>query len=201
MLKFDIKPENEKSTYVQYEIYDPNSKQFLDLEECLDSNILINIPLELDSNIELLYNLLSDSGYNLFNSSDSFYNDICSTYTTSNNTDILLYDRRMDIYQSTVNISLCQAGCEFQSYDTESKKAKCNCQIKKKEANLDLLNIKFDKNEMLGEFYEALEHSNFRVLKCYKLAFSFSIFKTNIGSNIMTILLVTFFIYLFFIIC
>ena len=194
MLKFDIKPENEKSTYVQYEIYDSNTKQFLNLEECSDSNILINIPLELDSNIELLYNLLSDSGYNLFNSSDSFYNDICSTYTTSNNTDILLYDRRMDIYQSTVNISLCQAGCEFQSYDTESKKAKCNCQIKKKEANLDLLNIKFDKNEMLGEFYETLQNSNFRVLKCYKLAFSFNIFKKNIGSIIMTILLIIFLI-------
>ena len=194
MLKLDIKPENEKSTYVQYEVYDLNSKQFLSLEECLDSNILINIPLELDSNIELLYDLLSDSGYNLFNSSDSFYNDICSTYTTQNNTDILLYDRRMDIYKSTVNISLCQAGCEFHSYDTESKKAKCNCQIKKKEANLDLSNIKFDKNEMLDEFYETLQNSNFRVLKCYKLAFSFIIFKTNIGSIIMTILLVLFLI-------
>mgnify|MGYP006873012932 CR=1 FL=1 len=196
MLKFDIKPENEKSTYVQYEIYDPNSKQFLDLNECIDSNILINIPLELDSEIELLYNMLSNSGYNLFNSSDSFYNDICSTYTTSNNTDILLYDRRMDIYKSTVNISLCQAGCEFQSYDTESKKAKCNCQIKKKEENLDLdlSNIKFDKNEMLDEFYKTLDNSNFRVLKCYKLAFSFIIFKTNIGSIIMTVLLIIFLI-------
>ena len=194
MLKFDIKPENEKSTYVQYEVYDSNSKQFLNLEECLDSNILINIPLELDSNIVLLYNLLSNSGYNLFNSSDPFYNDICSTYTTQNNTDILLYDRRMDIYQSTINISLCQAECEFQSYDTESKKAKCNCQIKKKEVNLDLSNIKFDKNEMLDEFYETLKNSNFRVLKCYKLAFSFIIFKTNIGSIIMTILLIIFLI-------
>ena len=194
MLKFDIKPENEKSTYVQYEVYDSNSKKFLNLEECLDSNILINIPLELDSNIELLYNLLSNSGYNLFNSSDSFYNDICSTYTTQNNTDILLYDRRMDIYQSTINISLCQAECEFQSYDTESKKAKCNCQIKKKKVNLDLSNIKFDKNEMLDKFYETLQNSNFRVLKCYKLAFSFIIFKTNIGSIIMTILLVIFLI-------
>ena len=194
MLKFDIKPENEKSTYVQYEIYDSNSKKFLSLEECINSKILIDIPLELDSNIELLYDLLSNSGYNLFNSSDSFYNDICSTYTTSNNTDILLYDRRMDIYKSTINISLCQAECEFQSYDTESKKAKCNCQMKQKKDNLDLSSIKFDKNEMLDEFYETLQNSNFRVLKCYQLAFSFIVFKTNIGSIIMTILLVIYLI-------
>ena len=103
MLKFDIRPENEKSTYVQYEIYDPNSKTFLKLEECIDSNIIIDIPLELDNDLELLYYLLSKSGYNLFNSSDSFYNDICATFTTQNGTDILLSDRRMDVYKTTVN--------------------------------------------------------------------------------------------------
>ena len=106
MLKLDIRPENEKSTYVLYEIYDPDSKTFLKLEECIDDNIIIDIPLELENDIELLYYLLSKSGYNLFNSSDSFYNDVCTTYTTQNGTDILLYDRRMDIYKSTVNLSL-----------------------------------------------------------------------------------------------
>ena len=194
MLKFDIRPENEKSTYVQYEIYDPDSKTFLKLEECIDSNITIDIPLELDNDLELLYYLLSRAGYNLFNSSDSFYNEICATFTTQNGTDILLYDRRMDIYQSTVNVALCQEGCEFKSYNIENKKAKCNCKIEKKEkeVNIDLDEIEFDKNKMLDEFYETLENSNFRVLKCYKLVFNLKIFKTNIGSIIMLVLLFIF---------
>ena len=198
MLKFDIKPEKEKSTYVQYEIYDPNTNSFINLNECSGSNIQINIPIDLDGNIELLYDLLSNSGYNLFNSNDSFYNDICATYTTQNGTDILLYDRRMDIYQSTVNISLCQEGCRFQTYDLDKKKALCDCPIQKEEMNLELSQIKFDKNKMLDEFYDTLENSNFRVLKCYKLAFNYNLFIKNIGSIIMSILFDIFLILIIF---
>ena len=194
IMKFDITPENEKSTYVQYEVYDPNSKTFLNLNECIGSNIKINIPIDLDSDLELLYDLLSNSGYNLFDSNDSFYNDICSTFSTQNGTDILLYDRRMDIYQSTVNISLCQEECEFQSYNSETKKAECNCPIQNEEMNLELSDVEFDKNKMIEQFYETLENSNFRVLKCYKLVFNFKLYIKNIGSIIMTILIVLFII-------
>ena len=108
MLKLDMMPENETSTYVQYDIYDPNSKLFLELKECTGTNAVINVPIDLSSDIESLYDMLAKSGYNLFDANDSFYNDICAAFTTENNTDILLYDRRMDIYQLTINISLCQ---------------------------------------------------------------------------------------------
>ena len=80
MLKFDITPENEKSTYVQYEVYEQASKQFLELKECTGTNVIINSPIELDSYIESLYNMLSKTGYNLFDANDSFYNDICAAY-------------------------------------------------------------------------------------------------------------------------
>ena len=195
ILKFDIKPENEKSTYVEYEVYEPITKRKIDLNECSGINIVIDIPIELDSDIELMYDLLSNSGYNLFNGNSSFYNDICATYTTENGTDILISDRRMDIYQSTINISLCQEGCEFQSYDKESKKAKCDCPMQKEKINnIDLSSLKFDKNEMVKEFYEILENSNFRVLKCYKLLLKPKLFIKNIGGMTMTILLVLFII-------
>ena len=97
MLKFDIKPENETSTYVQYEIYEPLSQVSLKLEECSKNKISIDVPIELDPEIEGLYKWLIEYGYNLFDPNDTFYNDICATYTTQNKTDILLYDRRMDI--------------------------------------------------------------------------------------------------------
>ena len=188
MLKFDIKPENETSTYVQYEIYEPNSKLFLELKECTGTNVVINVPIELNSEIESLYDMLAKSGYNLFDANDSFYNDICAVYTTENGTDILLYDRRMDIYQLTVNISLCQDGCQFKSYNLETKKAECECPVQTEETKLDLSNLEFNKNEMLDEFYETLQNSNFRVLICYKLVYNLKVFIKNIGSIIMTIL-------------
>ena len=199
ILKFDIVPENEKSTFVVYEIYDPYTLSKIDLNECEESNVVMNIPIELDSEIEEIYDLLSKSGYNLFNDKNEFYNDICATYTTKNGTDILLYDRRMDIYQLTVNISLCQEGCEFSSYDLNTKKAKCICQKKTNinEINsLDISNLQFDKNEMLDRFKEVIDNSNFRVLKCYQLLLKFNLFIKNIGSIIMTILFILFLILL-----
>ena len=192
MMKFDIKQEKETSTYVQYEIYEPLSKIFLDLKECSKNKISIDVPIELDSQIEGLYQRLLESGYNLFDSNDTFYHDICATYTTQNGTDILLYDRRKDIYQSTVNISLCQDGCDFQSYNTITKKAKCYCSIQTKKINLDISELKFDKNEMIDQFFETLDNSNFRVLICYKLVFNLKVFKKNIGCIFMTILLFLF---------
>ena len=191
-MKFDIKPENETSTYVQYEIYEPLSKIFLDLEECSKNKISIDVPIELTPEIEGLYRWLMQSGYNLFDSKDIFYNDICAVYTTQNGTDMLLYDRRKDIYQSTVNISLCQNGCNFQSYNIITKKAKCNCIIQTNKIKTDISEIKFDKNEMVDQFYETLENSNFRVLICYKLVFNLKVFKKNIGCIFMTILLFLF---------
>ena len=44
MMKFDIKPENETSTYVQYEIFEPLSSIFLDLKECSKNKISIDVP-------------------------------------------------------------------------------------------------------------------------------------------------------------
>ena len=192
MLKFDITPENEKSTYVQYEVYEQMSKQFLELKECTGTNVIINSPIELNSYIESLYDHLSKYGYNLFNGNDSFYNDICAVYTTENGTDILLYDRRMDIYKSTLNISLCQEGCIFLSYNSETKKAECDCPIQTNEMNLDISSLHFDKNKMLDEFYETLKNSNFRVLKCYQLTYNIKVFIHNLGCIIMSILLLLF---------
>ena len=194
ILKLDITPENEKSTYVQYEIYLKSTKQLLDLNECSGTNVIINTPIELDSDKEKLYDTLAKSGYNLFDANDSFYNDICAVYTTENDTDILLYDRRMDIYQQTLNISLCQEGCQFLSYNSETKKAECKCQIQTEKIKTNTSELEFEKNDFIDEFYDILKNSNFKIMKCYKLPFNPKIFIKNIGSILMTIILVIFLI-------
>ena len=40
---------------------------------------------------------MRESGYDIFDKSISFYNDICTKYTTENGTDIILSDRINDI--------------------------------------------------------------------------------------------------------
>ena len=68
---------------------------------CSDTQISIHVPVQLDETLDSLAKSLSDSGYNLFNENESFYNDICSTYTNEDGTDMLLSDRKSDIYSST----------------------------------------------------------------------------------------------------
>ena len=48
---------------------------------------------------------LSEKGIDIFNANDDFFNDICHNYESSDNKDIILTDRRKDIYQ---NATFCQ---------------------------------------------------------------------------------------------
>ena len=194
--KVDIKTSDLSSTYVQYEIYNPDDMNQLNLSIC--EQITIETPVNIGNTMVDIYNSLSESGYNLFDSNDSFYQDICSVYTTSDNTDILLSDRKEDIYRKTEGLTLCQNGCTIESYNTYSKKAKCNCDTTKMETTLSNLDIDklFDKKEIYSSFYDTLSNSNFRVLKCYKSVFSSNFFY-NVGGIFMTLIGVVFLMFNF----
>ena len=68
------------------------NKSLLNLSIC--DSITVNTPVNISNEMEEIYNSLSESGYNLFDSEDDFYQDICSTYTTANGTDMLLSDKK-----------------------------------------------------------------------------------------------------------
>ena len=186
ILKIDIKNEELSSTYVQYEIYNPIKLTLIPLDICNEVPISISVPVNLDENTKAIYDSLSQSGYNLFNLNDSFYNDICKTYTTENGTDLTLANRKKLIYDNNANISLCQDGCFFQSYNLSTKKVKCDCSIQIEEITTDISKINFYKNELTDSFFSTLKNSNFLVLKCYKLVFSLEGQKKNIGSYLMS---------------
>ena len=166
--KVDIKTSDSSATYVTYEIYDSDLKA----------------------------ESLGDSGYNLFDEDDSFYNDICATYTSENGTDMLLSDRKNDIYSATENLTLCQTDCELESYNATSKKAKCNCDVATSTTVIESLDIDnlFSKKEIAKSFYDTLANSNFLVMKCYKLIFDGALIFKNYGEIIMTILTLLFLI-------
>jgi len=183
LFKIDIRNENLSSLFVQYEIFDANTLLKIDLKICENTSIFINIPSNLDSDTESLYDDLNKSGYNLFNSSDDFYNDICSTYKSQNGTDVILSDRRNSFFK---NISFCQKGCEFVSYNVTTKKALCDCQIEMNPSiTTDLDQIDFNKTKLFGSFYSSVTFHNFRVALCYKLTFSLKGQIYNLGSYII----------------
>ena len=194
MIKIDIKSEDLKSTYVQYEIYNSNDSVLIPLDICKDIQIVISTPIKLQDKTDYLFNNLKDSGYNLFNISDKFYTDICSTYTSENGTDLTLADRKNIIYDNNANEPMCQEGCIFENYNSTIQHVKCNCKAQTQKTNTDKNNIKFSKQLIIESFYNTLIRSNFLLLKCYKLVFSLEGQKYNIGSYMMTIITIIFII-------
>ena len=194
VLKLDIKYED--STYVQYEVYNPIDTTKLNLTVCENLQILIDVPVILNFEVHNLHKSLEKSGYNLFNLNDSFYNDICSIYTTENDTDITLKDRKNIFYSKIANLSFCQTGCTFQAYNSTTQRVKCNCEANIKNIKTMLTNLTFVSNQIINTFYVTIKNSNFKVLKCYKLLYDIDNLKNNIGCIIMTIIYFLLFIFL-----
>ena len=189
--KIDIKSEDKTTTYVKYEIYNPINLEKLNLSYCEDTEIIINIPADLDPKTIALYESLDDSGYNLFDTNDSFYNDICTPYKSENGTDLIILDRKALLYKAADNLTICQSGCELSSYNTINKKVSCECSVHEKEIKPTLkeMKTKFDKYLIKESFLDTIKNSNFLVLKCYKLVFNINNISKNIGMIIMTIIL------------
>ena len=104
IFKIDLYSNYSSEVYVQYEIYNPYNYSYIPLDICKKIRIKINIPINLNQDTLDLYISLNESGYNLFHSNDSFYNDVCATYTTENGTDITLLDRKRLIYDIKIKI-------------------------------------------------------------------------------------------------
>ena len=199
IFKTDIRDDNIQSTYVQFEIYHPYTLEKIELDICNNYDININVPVFFEENTQKISQRMNESGYNIFDEEDRFYNDICSKFTTDSGTDIILKDRRNDIYSLANKLSLCQKGCHFQYYNFKLNQAKCKCQIVQKTSFIsDFHDIKAyfgSRNNIYNLFRKSLSLSNIQVMKCYKLAFGFTDIVHNYGCIIMTIL------FLFLIIC
>jgi len=192
VLKIDYKSDDLSSTYVQYEIYDILTGEIIDLIKCKDIPIKISVPKILDEETLNIYNNLSSSGYNLFDSNDSFYNDICSTYTSDNKKDMLLIDRWDDIYIPNNEKYMCQSGCKLINYNITSQRADCECYFQKQDIFETLEEISFDKRIILETFMGTIKNSNFKVLKCGHLLIR-NISK-NYGFIIMAVIVIIIFI-------
>jgi hypothetical protein len=194
VIKTDIKSPDLSSTYVQYEVYNPHNLEPLSLEDCKGIKIVVNVPVNLDDKILSYDDSVSESGYNIYDSEDDFYNDICSTYTSQNGTDMTLEDRKKEIYSTTESLTICQDGCKTESYNRTTKKAKCNCDVQTSSTQTNITKINFSKDALLSSFIGTIKNSNFLVLKCYKLALSIKNVFKNIGRIIMTIFYLLFII-------
>ena len=166
---------------VQYEVYHPISKEKLNLSICDTETIDLYVPVELNEQLLELYEDLQNSGYDLFNIQDPFYNDLCSPYKSQNGTDVLLSDRKNDFYNN--NYTTCQSNCEYSSFNSEYKFLKCECKVIVDDIDINHFD-KFSK-KIYKNFYDILKNSNYKTLKCYKLVLNPQSLKKNIGSFVV----------------
>ena len=186
-LQIEIENDNSNSliNQVEYQVYDQNKTE-LDLSLCKDINIQVFHSIKNNSNINFdSANNFKKSGVDVFNLNDSFFNDICEPYSDSNN-DIILEDRIKYIYQ---NYSLCEEGCIYDKVDFENMTIICDCKVKE--------NITTSLKPIHLEHTEG-SSTNFDVIKCYKLVFSFKDKFNNIGFWILGTLVIVHFPILFF---
>ena len=164
---------------IRFEVFDPISKEQLNINFCENTNINIYTPVSI--NEENLFK---------YNPNNDYYNDICFRYTTDKGTDIVLVDRRKEYNMN--NISLCEINCIFKKYDLKTKKVQCECNIN----NRTFLNLEdlINKKKLLNNFVDIKSTSNLLVMKCYNLLFKKEIFFKNIGNYILLSIII---IYIF----
>ena len=189
----------------QIEIYD-NSGRKLELSVCKeDIKILKYIgDLKEELNIDKAINL-AKSGIDVFNASDDFFNNICHEYDNTDGKDIIINDRRNDIYK---NVSFCDKGCSYQGMNYDLMIANCICDTSiienSMENNNNTINNKEEKKgfeSIKKSIIASLIDFNYGVLYCYNLVFNIKFLKTNIGFYSMLMLFflqfICFFIYLY----
>ena len=168
---------------IEYDIFNPKTNEKLNLDYCRNENISIEINIPVSIN---------ESDLILFETNNSYYNDICYIYTTDKGTDITLYDRQNEFNNN--NISLCPKNCIYKEFDSINSKVTCLCQLQDRFSLFSNIN----KNEILYNFIITKKMTNFDVLKCYKLLFSKDGLIKNAGNYIILIIIITYIILLIY---
>jgi len=185
ILKIDVKKENLKSTLVEYEVFNPYNHKKINLDICSNAQISISAPINLTNDETSLYESVSEQGYDVFDSNNSFYQDFCTPFTSANGTDVIIADRKS--YYFNEDIILCEDFCSYKGINTQTKKVICKCSVKTS-VSFDADHFNIDK--FLEGFYEVKDYTNYQVLFCYKLIFS----KKGIKNNICFYIFLVFFL-------
>ena len=170
LYKTNTKIEGYSTISVNYELYNPNNFSKLNLDYCNKTSIYIKIPVSINPDEIFKYDPKSD-----------YYNDMCFPYNNEDGADVIIKDRKDEFIDN--NMSLCENNCEFKDYDSENKKAICECKIKT--IMEELSNIDIDSEKFFEGWLNVKSLINLNVVKCYKLLSTKNGFLKNIGNFIL----------------
>ena len=171
IMKIDYKMEGLLIPVIGYEVYNPLNNSLLNLSYCKNTSIKLNIPVSINEEEVEKYDPNSD-----------YYNDECYAYTTENGADIILNDRKDEYTEN--NLSLCENNCQFNGYNSTTKKAICECVTK---VEINYISDILSEENILSNNLNSTESSktNIGTMKCVSLLFSKNGLIKNIGSYIL----------------
>ena len=139
----------------------------VNISACRKIKFFYQIPFDMNISEEYLYNPNSD-----------YFNEICEPYTTKEETDILLVDRKKEF--NINNMSLCESNCNYVGY--ENGYVICECDIKN-DFNKFLTSTSEEKYNLIYRFEDSdIMKYNFKLLSCFKILFTEDGFYSNYSS-------------------
>ena len=196
IIKIDEKDSTSITSTCTYYVYDNDGNEIDINKYCLGIKISITSPIiNIDSFDYGTAQQLSNYGYDVFDPNNDFFNNICTTYTNQNGTDVTLKDRQRDYYQK---VDFC-GQCFYDGINYDDKTVNCVCEI---DENME---HKFIDKEFMQDLTIEFKHmfisETFYVVRCYKLVFNKNYFKKNIGCWILLFLtLIHIIIFIYFLI-
>ena len=163
---------------IELVIYDKNGHK-LELSNCKNEKVSLmkyigDLPyIDFNKAVDL-----SKKGIDVFKESDPFFNDICYPFTSNTSSDVILADRRIDIFQ---NISFCDSGCNYTGIDYDLMIVNCLCYINSINNDNNKENKGITINNNKNKFPNELHNTNLVLIKCSNLAFDANVIKNNIG--------------------
>ena len=159
---------------IDYEVYNPRTKNKINLNSCKNEQIDIFHPVTIVENELFKYDPESE-----------FYHDICYPYTTKEKTDIILNDRRKEFLEN--KLTLCENNCKFNGYNSKLQSVYCKCNIK--EDLLLIFNSNVDIQKLRYNFADIKNQINIKVMKCYYLLFTVEGISNNMANYILLIII------------
>ena len=169
VFKIDYNSSLFKIPIVEYNLFGQFGTKKLSLSFCKTAKMRYFIPKTINDFEDYKYN-----------PNNKYYQDKCIPFTSENNTDIVLKDRKRQFNDN--NMSLCESICDFQGYIENT--ILCECEVKNRFNAF--LNTNVSKYNLVHRFkIDKKNSTNFWVFKCYYLMFSKDIFFKNICSDII----------------
>ena len=168
------------TNHIEYLIFNGKNGKLLNTSYCNDLNVKILHPIIKQEIIDLNSSKKFYEQYQIdvFRTNDSFFNDICTNYTSDKNKDMTLSQRRQYFYQ---NVSFCDAKCTYIEVNYTSNTAVCACEVNGV-MNDKLLFEENNEKEKSFTYNDIVSAINYKLFTCYKQVFDSKRLLRNVGN-------------------